>query len=685
MVQPVTDPDLLKKLNAPEPVTDPGLLAKLNSVGGVDTTAAGMMPSRMPDTKRPVNPIVDYENDIPDIKFRAGLSFMRNDRQRQVFLDKTLGQGNWGLDEAGTPIVSPAGLARLGIKSDKARPIDKAALSNADIADLSSHVPPVLGGIGGSLAATGVGTLPGLALAAGGAALGQAGAEGVKAVAGYPATPAEAAGAIGEEALGAGVGEGAFRFIRGTSRKALNPGARYMTPPRTALLDEALKRGYIPKPGQITGSNWQSRAEGVVNRMFGDTNLNTNVPKAMSDLGNLRQMTGAASASPEAVGEKIAQEVVARREVFGKAASARYQEIDALVGGQPIVPTSRVRDWAQQIIAGKPVSADGRSVALDAPTLDYLQRLANLPDAYTTTQMQQLRMTLRDRGQIKNLAPGLSSFEYRMLAKAADGAFDDAAKVGFPASMRQSQVLGPNGQPMNVPIPARPPTGATADAITKLREADEFYKHGIRQFDYPFLGNITKDQNLPGAVDPDAVLDYAIRPGHAVRARRVMAHLSEGTRQQVRRSFANDLTASALQKGEDPFTTILTGGNFEKSLDKYGKDTLNAVMGEEWTTEAYRVANLIKLVTSGNKQSGGLVIATAMLHPLENLGKIAAYRVYASALANKAFLRYMTTGIANPTSKAGKAALVGMENMLRAYTQAGPAAVEEVADVISND
>jgi len=621
---------------------------------------------------------VDYDADIENMRWRAGFSFMRGERQRKTYLDKTLGAGNWGFDSSGNTIVAPAGLKRLGIDSTKARPIDKPGASKADLADIAAHVPPVVGGIGGSLAATGVGAVPGLALAGAGAALGQGASEAAKAAAGYAPTPREAAEAIGSEALGSALGEGAFRVLRGAGGALAGPGSSAMTQRRTQVMQDALRRGYVPLPGQVTGMPLMQRFEGVSRRMFGDAPQKMNTRQAFRDLAGLRGSAGGKVPTKEAIGEEISDNLIRARQAFGQEARTRYAEIDQLVGGRPIVPPRQIKATVTDILKDRPRTADGQIVSLDPPTQAFLEKLAALPEGgMTTMQMQELRTTLRNREVMRDLAPSLSTLEYRMLRQAADRSFDEASQIGFPASMRQSKILGPSGQPVNVPVPARPPDAATVEAVRKLRNADQFYKEGINKFDVPALGRISRDQNLPGSIEPDQVFEYIIKEKHSVRARRVMELLPEPTKQHIRRNLAEELTSTAVKDADDPFTKILVGGNFKAALDSYGRDTLITVMGKQWTQEAYKVADVMKLVTSGNKQTGGLVVASAVLNPLANIGKLTAYRVLASAFMHKTFLKWMTTGFAAPTSKAGKAALSSIENSLRVYTQLGPAAFEE--------
>lgn len=614
-------------------------LAELEAKAGGMNYASMGVPAPAPAPK--TDPNIDYDQELGDTKFRAAYSFMRGKRQQEVFLNRSLGEGNWSYDQAGTPIVHPAGLAKFGIKSEKSRPIDKPSPSMADVADFASQVPPMLGGIGGSMAATGVGVLPGLALAGGGAALGQAAAEAGKALTGYPPTLGEAAEAIGMEGAGGALGEGTFRTIRGVGKLLTQPGKHLMTPERTQLMDEALQRGFMPYPGQVTGSKIQQRVEGVTRKIFGTANEMINIPKTIESLENLRKMAGPQAASKEAIGESVRTELINARKAFGDKFHQLYNEIDIPV------PTTSIAKQAQAILDSNMKTVGGKMITLDEPTQTFLTNLTQLPPTQSAKQVHNLRSQLSDRALVSNLAPTISDHDYALLAKAADATFDDAARINTDPAVKAT--------------------------VARLRQIDDAYKAGIRKFDIPFLGNVSKMPSQAGAVDADQVLKYAIQEGHTVRARQFLENLPEKTRAMVRRGLADDITSKMFVEGEDPFSKILSGQNFKESLNQYSPETLKAVMGDDWVKEAYKLADIVKLVTSGNNQSGGLVVANAILNPLNHLGALAGYKVLSKAMTNKQFLKLMTTGFASPQSAAGKAALKGIENTLRAMSQASVA------------
>ncbi|QGH72693.1 MAG: hypothetical protein [Podoviridae sp. ctQNx1] len=588
------------------------------------------------------DPNIDYDQELGDTKFRAAYSFMRGKRQQEVFLNRSLGEGNWGYDQAGTPIVHPAGLAKFGIKSEKSRPIDKPSPSMADMADFASQVPPMLGGIGGSMAATGVGVLPGLALAGGGAALGQAAAEAGKALTGYAPTLGEAAESIGMEGAGGALGEGTFRTIRGVGKLLTQPGKHLMTPERTQLMDEALQRGFMPYPGQVTGSKIQQRVEGVTRKIFGTANEMINIPKTIESLENLRKMAGPTSATKEAIGEQVQADLIGARKAFGEKFSELYNQIDIPV------PTASLAKQAQAILDSKTKTIGGEMITLDEPTQKFLTNLTKIPSVQSARQMHDLRSQLANKSLVNSLAPTMDKYEYALLTNAADSTFDDAIKLNASSQYAKAK-------------------------IDRLREIDSAYREGIRKFDIPFLGNISKKPSQAAAVDADQVLNYAIQEGHTVRAKQFLENLPEKTRALVRRGLADDITSKMFIEGEDPFSKILSGGNFKEALNQYSPETLKAVMGDDWVKEAYKLADIVKMVTSGNNQSGGLVVANAILNPLNHLGALAGYKMLSKAMTNKQFLKLMTTGFASPQSAAGKAALKGIENTLRAMSQASVA------------
>src|SRR3990167_9960625 len=173
--------------------------AKYEAARDVLRTCAELMSSR--------DPGIDYKTGVKNAAFRASFSRMDNEAERTKFLNNTLGKNSWGKDSFGAYFLKPEALKRLGIQSDLPVSIDEQTASRYDVADLAGDAPAIAGGVGGGMAATGLGVLPGAGLAALGAAGGKAVDEITKNLMGDQVkTPGEVATSLGTEAALAACG-----------------------------------------------------------------------------------------------------------------------------------------------------------------------------------------------------------------------------------------------------------------------------------------------------------------------------------------------------------------------------------------------------------------------------------------------------------------------------------------------
>src|SRR3990167_8367683 len=120
------------------------------------------------------DPGIDYKTGVPNAAFRAGFSRMSNDAEKSNYLNMNIGPDSWGKDSGGAYYLKPDGLAKFGIKSNVPVSIDEQTASRYDIADVAGDLPAIAGAVGGGMAASGVGLLPGLGMSALGAAGGKA-------------------------------------------------------------------------------------------------------------------------------------------------------------------------------------------------------------------------------------------------------------------------------------------------------------------------------------------------------------------------------------------------------------------------------------------------------------------------------------------------------------------------------
>lgn len=567
-------------------VTQEALPAK--PMQDVSNTAVGLMLGRDPN--------VDYTTGVKDFGLRVGFGRMSNDVERKNYLTKQVGAGNFGTDKYGRYYIHPAGLQKLGIQSDKPIALDEFGASRYDMADVLGDAPALAGAIGGSLAATGLGFLPGVALTGLGAAGGKAIDELVKRGQGYnlKSTSEQASTLAGEGAAGA-LGEGGGRAVIGVGRFLMNPYGRFAEPARQRLTQEAVDAGFTPKvfqfqPGGKLLARFQSMGESVLGdkaeisntaamesgisslqgktgsvtpdlgeRLIGGVtnkidSLEQSVSQAQLDaskaldksLSTIRKTLG--SSDPN-VGATVQNQIKKARRTFGTQAGELYAKVDELAGGKPIVPTKQVKQQLTDLMKNLPTDTAGQKIFPTPELKQFFAKYGDIADYQTTQQMQQLRTDFRDAAQSINLIPGVDKYRASLLKKSVDSAFDDA---------------------MNIP--------GNEAAINALHEADAFYKQGIKKFDAPSIAALTRDASRTGAVEPDRVVDTIIKPGYSSAALRVKSLVSPEVWGNVQRSHFDSLLADStiLVDGQEQ----ISGATLFRKINDM-KGTFKAVYGDQ--------------------------------------------------------------------------------------------------------
>ena len=422
------------------------------------------------------------------------------------------------------------------------------------------------------------------------------------------------------------LGEGVTRTLKPLGRFLLGPASSRMNPERQAAMDEALKAGFKPWAGQVTDAPLMSRWQGMIRSIFGDLNEQWNAKAAERLADDLMKRAGPPSAALN-VGEAVTGAVVAARKEFSQQASALYKGVDVLAGNKPIIPTRLVKDALDDIAKNLPTDAAGNKIYPTPEVKQFIEKYKDLAEYQTTTQMQQLRTAFREAGESNTLVPGLDSKRARDLFKATNSAFDDA--VSWPGKQ----------------------------VVAALKNADAFYKAGIRKFDLPTISAITRDASYTGRVDPEMVVDYIIKPNRVTRVEQIKSVVKPDEWAKVKRSHAEDLFGNAVKSTDNPLEPkAWSGKGLRDALDKYGRETLEAVHGKDWVTDAYSLANHLMLVQK-QPTSSGIVAANIALKPLQNLGRLAFERALAYVVQQPGTLKWLTTGIRAPNTRAGAEAV----------------------------
>ena len=595
------------------------------------------------------DPDVDYATGLKNFRFRSAFSRMTNPEEQAQFLDKFLGSGNWRKDSFGAYVVEPAGLAKLGQKSDMPVALDEQTASRYDVADIVGDLPAIAGGTAVAIAAS---RAPGMVLpalmAAGGAMGGKGLLEVYKNLAGEQVGSSEdvAKGLLTEGALSA-AGETATRLLKPVGRYLLGPEARRMTPDKEGAMEKALELGFKPRPGQVTDAPILSRWESLTKTMFGDLNEEANDAAAKAAIARLSPKS---PTSMEKAGEIYRNALVTGRNKLNFEATAKYAEVDKLAGS-PVIPTARLQLAAAEILESMMKTQKGKPVLVSPETVGYLKDIMDLPEMVSASNMQQARSFLSNASGAKNLTPDLSDHHLGLLREAADRTFTDAARAG-----------------------TAPPA-----AIRALRRADEFYSTEMKRFDSQLANAIARDPGKVGAIEPGLVVDSLIKPGQAQRVARMKDAVSTKVWKKVQDAHAEKLLNAVVQYTDDPLKTVFNGRALKAALREQGDDVVTAVHGSRWAAQMNEFADALMLAQKGSASgSGGLYAAATVLNPILNLQKLAMLRGMARFLQSPGGLRYLTVGIKAPRTREGA------EMLTRAALQATAIADDEtgVASVV---
>jgi len=576
-----------------------------------------------------VEPGVDYESGVPDLGFRARLSRADTPEEVKNTLTEAVGEGNFRSDRFGAIVIQPQGLQRLGIQSENPRAIDENGLSLGDLADISGDAPAIAAATAAGIA-TG-GALPAIVATGAAGFLGKLAGETGEQLAGENIQPlGEVVKEAGQEGALAAGGEGFFRTILGPlGRKILAPEAKRISPERLAIVEEARAAGLKPDVSQVTRAPILGRAQAIANRIFGDPNSEINSKALNKSIETLKGKAGPGVTSRVSLGESIQGDIKQARAALSKWSNDAYTQVDELMGSQPVIPTSGIKQVATDFLEELPKTKSGK-IALTSPeTTSQLRDIIDLPDNVTSAQMQAIRTRLFDAVSDNTLVPGISSKIARDLGKAANESFGEAVKSG--------QITG--------------------EAAQVLKAVGRRYGREIKKFQNAFIQRVVRDPKFAGSLDPEQIVSSSFIKGHSANLRRLMQVIPKDTAEKVRRVAMEDILKTVSRRSDDVLVDIFDGKRLLNTLDDFGRDTLNAMFGKNLTDDLYSFGRTTQFITQKQGQAGGLVAAGIATRPLQNLGRLIKFNVLSKLMNTEKGLQWLTTGFKAPKTRAGSAAL----------------------------
>lgn len=605
------------------------------------------------------------QSGVQDFWFRAGLSRMDTDDEREGYLTRIVGPTGWTKDKYGKYALTTQGLDKRGYEH-KGKPIviDEPDLSWSDIGDVAGDAPAVMGATGAGLATTGMGAAVGIPAVIGGAMLGKGLDELIESLTGQNRQSfGEVAKDVAIEGGTAGIGEGVFRgLLRPLGRKLMAPERSRVTdapskepglegfakrqiegkPPRTpgdvlGLAKEAQDMGVRPNVSQITQAPLLGRTQSMINRIFGDPLAEQNSKALNAEIARIREIAGPATGDTE-MGDAVVKSISMKRGALARWAKGVTEKIDQEIAAAyqsntgeavPVVPTAALKETARDLTKNLPASPEGRPVFTDNTTLSSIKDALALPEYVTVSEMQAISQRLFDAIGDNTIVPGITGRQARQLWKASRETFE--------------QIADPNVAAM-------------------VKEFHKRYGQEIKKYDNALVERIMRDPRLAGKIEPEHLVDAVFTKHSAARLNRIKNAVSPGVWEKFQRAAMDNVLDNAVARSDRPLREIFTGKNLLAGLDKYGKDTLTVAFGPQLTGELYRLGNVMQLVTQRQALSGGLVAAHIAIHPLQNIGRLAQLNILSRFLNTPFAVRWLTEGLKAPNTR------MGAESVARATT-----------------
>lgn len=258
---------------------------------------------------------------------------------------------------------------------------------------------------------------------------------------------------------------------------------------------------------------------------------------------------------PGDLGVDVAEGIAGARKQFSTAMGKAYSRVDQLVGGEALVPTAKVKQQAEAVLASLPkrqetgdattVSrmtktptgyrlddvaepgkvTEGSPVLADAKVLKALDDLKNLPDKISFGEAQKIRSSLGELGELKDLVPGVSKRQFM--------------------DLRNS---------VNVALKLSGSDPRAAQAKRLLDQADGLYSKGIKKFEDTIVNKLVRDAEAGMAPDASVIADTITKGGYTQRAETIKGLVGEKVWKQVAsadwQDMIGDVTRTLPQHGD---------------------------------------------------------------------------------------------------------------------------------------
>lgn len=557
---------------------------------------------------------------------RAGLGRQETAEEKALWLDRTVGKGQWTQDNRGQFALRPEAAARYGVHSDKPVLIDEPGLSWHDFADLQGDAPEIAGAtVGGALgAARGI---PGGPFGIGfnailgaylGAVGGSSGQETYEELVGenlqeFPEVMSD----INRRGLYSGAGEALAKPVMAAGRYLLAPRGRNVSPEAMIAAEEVRSYGGQMRPGAMTErAGLLGRFEALSATVLGDTIAVQNNRAFMKALDDLKDLGGRRNITPSAAGAAAKQTIRRSRKALSRWATISYGKINDIAQGAAIIPMDKFKAAAHNIEGGwtykvNPDGSKGNPIGVLPELKQLVEGITEAPDLLTVKQVQNWKAMLSGHLEEGTLIPGLGNTEAKNLLRAIQ---DGTNSVG----------------------------GEVGDL---LRAVNKKYGEKIKLFDDALVQRIARAPKFADYVPDEQVVSAIFKPKNKESVLKVMSFLKPKKREMIRRQAMEEILASALKHSSTSFRQAWDSVALKNKLDEYGVETLEAMFGKELSAEMHKFSRALHASTLTPGLSGGIVAANIALHPLQNLGHLAKLKILSKFLTTEQGFKWSTVGL----------------------------------------
>lgn len=140
---------------------------------------------------------------------------------------------------------------------------------------------------------------------------------------------------------------------------------------------------------------------------------------------------------------------------------------------------------------------------------------------------------------------------------------------------------------------------------------------------------------------------FIFRPNSPERIATAKQFYGEGSKEfkGLQSEAMQKILADFVRPGEDPIKVIFKGKDLVKTLNKFGRPTLEETFGKQTTDDLFRFGRTAQFVTQKNPNSGGIVSAMIALSPFRHIWKIVDIAGTSYLLRQPGAIKWLSEGI----------------------------------------